>query len=931
LIGQTLSHFKITAKLGEGGMGEVYRAEDRKLGREVAIKVLPEAVANDPERLARFEREAKVLASLNHPNIAAIYSLESADVGEPLAGSREGASPSPTVGDGDAGAPLAGSSSINFLVMELVEGEDLMGRLDRGPISFAAVLPIALQMAEALEAAHEKGIIHRDLKPANVKVTPDGQVKVLDFGLAKALDPTADTDDGKSPAALSLSPTLTAQMTGAGIILGTAAYMSPEQAKGEAVDKRADIWAFGLVLFEMLTGRRLFATDSVAETLAGVIKTEIDFSALPSDLPTSMVHLLRRCLERDPKNRLHDIADARIVVDDILAGRVDEAPPPSALSAGTQSQWKRLLPYVLAAIGLFIGLLSLWSPWATYSRQQSSGLALQFAIQAPEETRLATGLALSPDGRKLAMVARGPDGQTALWVRDLDSVGAQRLSGTTDARYPFWAPSSREIGFFAQARLKVTDLIGSTPRTIADTDVATYGRGAAWGLDDTVVYGPSFTGPLMRVSAAGGEPEPATRIPPDSDIGTHRFPYFLGDGRHFVFYASVGLGTEPGTLFLGELGSLDVKPLGPASSMAVFAEPGFLLYVRGQTLVAERIDLQTQELVGEPEVLGVTLPGSISVSGHRSLAVSQGILASRMDTRSDTRLVLVDRAGRQLSDISADHKAWHNLPRLSPDGRQLVVGTVEPTSTTGAIWLHDLERGIANPFQHEEGHEQSAIWSPTGDRLAYATARAAEEHLVYLGSVDRPDEKQLVFQAADSIGVEFWAADGRAVVISKYGQDGRTDLWMLNLDSETEAVELFPGAGSRWSADLAPDGQWVVYSSDETRRPEVYARHIDGDGPVLRVSPSGGAQPVWGRDGREVFYVNPMGEIVAVPVSPGDPLEFGQGEVLFNARLEESLDRQYDVSPDGQRFVLNQRSTTGITPIVVTTDWQRLLPDTSTR
>ena len=550
LIGQTFGPYRITAALGAGGMGEVYRAIDTKLGRDVAIKVLPTELARDAERLARFEREAKLLASLNHPNIAHVYGFESA-----------------TLPDG---------SVVHFLAMELVPGEDLSERLRRGAIPAEEALAIARQMAEGLEEAHDGGIVHRDLKPANVKLTPDGKVKVLDFGLAKASAVEAAAGSG---ADLSQSPTLARTGTQAGLILGTAAYMSPEQARGKPVDKRSDIWAFGVVLYEMLSGQRLFAGETVSDVLAGVLKTEIDLGKLEPSTPPSVRRLLRSCLERNPKNRLHDIADARLALDEALTGKDD------VVSAVAVPVPRRPLVWLVGAGALGVGLALGWLltrglPPGDAGRNEAP-LHVEFKITAPAGTSLVSGLALSPDGQKLAFVAQGEEEGSALWIRTLAGTEAKMLPGTTGARYPFWSPDGRRIGFFAQNRIKVTDLLGGETRAVAETGVTQDMRGGAWGATDVIVFTPSAVGSLYKVPVRGGKAEAATRIAEGSATGTHRWPSFLPDGKRFLFYGSTGTGVEPGMLYLGKLGSLDAKPLGPATSSGVWAAPGYLLYARG--------------------------------------------------------------------------------------------------------------------------------------------------------------------------------------------------------------------------------------------------------------------------------------------------------------------------------------------------------------
>ena len=952
MIGQTLSHFNITAKLGEGGMGEVYQATDTKLGREVAIKVLPEAVANDPERLARFEREAKVLASLNHPHIAAIHAIESATPsGQPEArltsqDEVDAALDKPMdnrqADDAAFGEPLAGEAvqdegdsptrPVHFLVMELAEGEDLAARLARGPVPVEEALPMAVQIAEALEAAHESGIIHRDLKPANIKVDEEGNVKVLDFGLAKALDPAPEAGghDGivspemQSP--LSLSPTLTAQMTNAGVILGTAAYMSPEQAKGKTVDKRADIWAFGLVCFEMLTGRKLFAAESVAETLAGVIKTDVDFAELPDNLPVAFRRLLRRCLERDPRNRLHDIADGRIVIEEILSGTADEAEAPSQPAHGAATSWRTYLPWLVAALGLAAGL------WAIATRRAeplSPGPAahFQFEVDAPSEADLAFGHAISPDGQLLIFVARGQDGRDALWLRRLDSIEARPLGGTNDARYPFWSPDSLQVGFFANGQLLVTDLISDSPRPLTPTSTGINVRGGTWGKDNTVVYAPNYTGPLLRISTAGGQSEPATQITSEERIGTHRFPQFHLDGRHFVFYASTGGGTEPGFLYLGELGSLESVELGPASSRAVFAGSDHLLYVRGEALVAQRLDLESRQLEGEPLSLGITLPGSLAVSGYRSLSTSgTGILTHRRETRGITTLRIANRQGETLETLPADSEAWQYAPRLSPDGKRLLIARY--SRGPGDLWIHELERGIASRFTIEEADESVAAWSPDQRWIAYDSIRVSPQYGIYVAPVDDPAAERLVAETSSGAGVDFWTPDGKSIVYEVAENNGQWGFWKVAVDGSGTPEPYLPEPASQTAATLSPDGRWVAYSSNVSGRDEIYVRESDGSGSVIRVSASGGRQPLWRRDGRELFYLSAVDELVAVPVALGEPPEFGRPEILFQTRTDETTDRQYEVTADGQRIIVNESLTAMSERIVVTTDWQQLFSAT---
>jgi serine/threonine protein kinase len=573
VIGQTLSHFKITAKLGEGGMGEVYRAEDTKLGREVAIKVLPETVARDPERLARFEREAKVLASLNHPHIAAIY-----EVGE-----AEGAADHPAV---------------HFLVMELAEGDTLAERIHRGPIPAEDALPLALQVAEALEAAHGKGIIHRDLKPANVKVTPDGQVKVLDFGLAKALDPQ-DPETLQHPD-LSASPTLTAQTTGPGILLGTVAYMSPEQARGKPVDKRADIWAYGVVLWEMLTGDHLFAGETVTDVLAGVVSREPAWSDLPDATPPVLRRLLRRCLQKDPARRLHDIADARLELEEI------DLEPGQAPLPERPRRWLTLLPWALLTTSLAVILALLLIPDSQTAPEKR---VIRFTLDLPEEHSLAvwwdgSPLAISPDGTQIVAALEGPDGRR-LYRRSLDDPEFEPLEGTEGARHPFFSPDGRWLGFFAELQLKKILYPGGVPVTLThlDTDPDHAGpRGAAWSENGTIVLPLSQESGLYRISEEGGEPAPVTQLDPQSEERSHRWPQFLPGGRFLLLTVEheTDLSFDEARIALLDLTTGERRTILGGATYPGYLSSEHLIYGHHGRLFTAPFDLAQRQVSGTP-------------------------------------------------------------------------------------------------------------------------------------------------------------------------------------------------------------------------------------------------------------------------------------------------------------------------------------------
>ncbi|TAK11366.1 MAG: serine/threonine-protein kinase, partial [Acidobacteria bacterium] len=682
--GTRLGPYEIVAPLGAGGMGEVYRAKDTKLNRDVAIKVLPESFALDADRVARFTREAQVLASLNHPNIAAIYGIEESHV-------------------------RGSTSGVRALVMELVDGEDLSAQIARGPMPLAEALPIATQMADALEAAHDQGIVHRDLKPQNVKLRGDGTVKVLDFGLAKAIDAAGTSSD-----ALMNSPTMTARATQMGMVIGTAAYMSPEQAKGRAVDRRADIWAFGVVLMEMLTGRQVFGGDTVSEVMASVMKDEPDWSQLPATLPPSIGRLLRRCLDKDPRKRLSAIGDARFELTD-----TGHAPAASATTAPARP---RRWPLALAAVGgaaaatiAFVLIAPALGP--APAREPSrvsvlgpSGVTLMF--DSAES-------AISPDGRTLVFATADPNGSTRLWVRPLASTEARVLPGTEAGHLAFWSPDSRNIGFFTDDKLKRIAIDGGPVAVLCE---AKDGRGGAWGANNVIVFAPANAGPLMQVAATGGTPAPATTLDAARGETSHRFPSFLPDGRHFVF-ASLPAKNQKFDLFLGALDGTRSGPIASSESAAVYADPGYLIFSSANVLVAQHVDVATAKLSGEPVTLG-DAPGSQggTYTSSPPLSASRtGTLAYLGDGFAPTSLRWLDRAGRNAGTLTVPEGRYQEIA-MSPDGTRVAV-TRFSSQNTADLWIADVARGGATRFTSAPGGNVEAVWSPDGKRIAFASDR----------------------------------------------------------------------------------------------------------------------------------------------------------------------------------------------------------------
>jgi serine/threonine protein kinase len=768
LIDTTLSHFRITAKLGEGGMGEVYRAEDTKLGRDVAIKVLPEAVAQDPERLARFQREAKVLAALNHPNIAAIYSLESA---VPPAAPEARLAPQE---ESEAALSERPEQPLHFLVMELVDGATLQELIEQG-VPRDQAIEMAAQVAEALEEAHNQGIVHRDLKPANVKVTPDGKVKVLDFGLAKALDPTTvDTtvtgtnqDRNQSPPALSMSPTLTAQMTQAGVLLGTAAYMSPEQARGQEAGKQADIWAFGVVLWEMLSGRRLFAGPTVSDTLAEVLKTDPDLDALPAGTPASVHRLLRRCLERDPKQRLRDIGDARL---ELAEAHLEDTPETGELHQSAPPRWREYLAWTLAIVGLAIAaFLAFRSP----APETEVFPTTRFDITLPDDHQLAyldeVILTLSPDGRTLAFVAVHPESKEQMvFTRSFQESAFRPVLGTERGSSPTFSPDGDSLLFFSGGQLKRISADGG--HAVSLTEISNP-RGAVWSPDDTIYYSPGYVDGIWKIPASGGSPESV--IEPDKEAGerTYRWPDLLPDNRTLIY--TVGTDRNPNNYDDAYINaySLDTgesRVLLERASMARFVQPNHIAFARRGVLYLATIDLNTLEVAPDPPPVLEELGGDPS-SGVSYFDVSpNGTLAFVSGSVSDTRahLTVVDSAG-EAARLPLEPQSFHH-PRFSPDGSKIAVtiGT-GAAGTNGDVWVYDLETESMNRMSFGST-DLYASFTPDGKWLAFSHAEG--ELGIYRIPADGSGSPELISPAGlDGPLTESWTPDGSMLAFTLIG------------------------------------------------------------------------------------------------------------------------------------------------------------------
>jgi eukaryotic-like serine/threonine-protein kinase len=884
LIGQQIGVYQIVSLLGAGGMGEVYRAHDTKLRRDVAIKILPPSFTGDLTRLARFEREARMLAALNHPHIGAIYGLEDAD-------------------------------GVRALVLELVNGETLGERIVRGPIPLSETLILARQMADALEAAHEKGIIHRDLKPANIKLTPDAVLKVLDFGLAKASSDAASSD---------LIPTVTIEGTGDGVIIGTAAYMSPEQARGRPVDKRADVWAFGVVLYEMLTGRRAFEGDTISDVLAKVIEREPDWTALPASTPPRLRELLGRCVRKDPKTRLQAIGDARVRIEEMISGATQEAAAVVAIQPRRQRGAR--LAWVVASLSLAMAAaLAIPAMWY-FRRAAPEPLVTRFEIPTPP-TSDPVSFALSADGRQLAFVAMA-EGTPRIFVRPLDQVTARPLAGTDGARYPFWKPDGREIGFFADGKLKRIALGSGGVEVVAD---APNGRGGTWNSDGVVVFAPTGGGVLMRVMATTrGTPVPVTQLP--SGPGAHRFPQFLSDGRHFLFLGGTPSG-ESQNMYVGSLEGGEAKRVLAAKSVAVFAPPSSLLWVEEGVLVAQHFDQARAVVSGEP--IPVAQDVGLDEGVYRgAFAVSAtGVLAHRASHGERRQLTWVDRRGVARGTVGPPDESGLSGAELAPDGKRVaVIRTVQGNTD---VWLIDTGRGVPSRLTFHPGLDGFPLWSWDGTRVVFASGRNGPPGLFEKAASGAGDDRPLLVSGEPKVPLDS-SADGQWLLYNTRHPKTGLDIWAAPMARDREPVPITQSSFDETAGQFSPDGRWVAYQSNESKPVQIYIQPFPGPGGPRQVTTAGGSQPRWRPDGKELFYVGLDGRLMAVPIAVGADrqLEAGTAVALFRTQLATGPNinsggngskAQYAVAPDG-RFLMNMTlEAPTAPPITVVLNWDAAL------
>ncbi len=840
-------------------MGEVYRARDTRLGRDVAIKVLPGHLSSSEELRQRFEREARTISQLSHPHICALYDV----------GSQDG---------------------VEYLVMELLEGETLADRLGRGPLPFEQLLRCGIEIADALDRAHKSGIIHRDLKPGNVMLTKSG-VKLLDFGLAKLQAPpqSAASSLTSLPTAMGESQPLTSR----GTILGTFQYMAPEQLEGREADARSDLFAFGCVLYEMATGQKAFSGKSQASLIGAIMHSDPPaISSIQPMTPPTLDRVVKGCLAKDPDDRWNTAHDVKLQLQWIAEGG-SQAGVPAPVAARRKSRerlaWVVAGAALAAAAALAIGFVR---------RAPARPGIMRFEIPNPEGVTVIDAPRISPDGRTLAFNATDSSGKTRIWLRPLNALTAQPLSGTEGTTRPFWSPDSRFLGFFAEGKLKKVEASGGPPQKICD---AATGADGTWSPEGVILFDGRPTDPIHRVSAAGGVPVVA--VAPDAgrkETGTS-WPEFLPDGRHFL-YLAFGQKTEDNTYRIGSLDSKESKAVAPAQSLLTYAPPGYLLFVRDNTLVAQRFDASALKTTGEPVPLadhvGATGLGLASFSTSRN-----GILAYRSG-QAGSRLVWVDRSGKELSTLGEPGDYGGTM--LSPAGDRLALEMNDPRSGKGDIWLRDLARGVTSRFTFDaSANEFQPIWSPDGGTIVFSSDRGGTFDL-YQKAVSGGGEEKLLLQSDEMKFACDWSRDGKYIVYQSRGKKTLWDIWILPTFGDRKPIPVLQTPFSEFRPTLSPDGRWLAYQSNESGRAEIYVQAFPGPGGKWQVSTAGGVEPSWRRDGKELYYGTPDLKLMAVEIRPAETFEAGLPQPLFQAHIQTTLNvrNHYLASADGQRFLM---------------------------
>ncbi len=881
--GTKLGPYEIQSPLGAGGMGEVYRAIDTRLDRTVAIKVLASHLSSSPELKQRMEREARAISSLNHPHICHLYDI----------GSQDGT---------------------DYLVMEFLEGETLAERLRKGAMPLNEILKIGIAVAESLAVAHRQGIVHRDLKPGNIMLTQGG-AKLMDFGLAKPLGlQTTSTASGSAPsftAAATLSgPSPLSPLTSAGSIIGTIQYMSPEQIEGKEADARSDIFAFGAVLYEMLTGKRPFAGKSQISLASSILENDPEpVSAIKPLTPSAFEHVVTTCLQKNPEERFQSAHDIKLELQWIAADRSAPAVaafPPSPSHARERLGWAAAVVAAIilgAAAGMFL------------YRPAQTTRAIRTVINPPEKTTLnltgdgAGPPVLSPDGTSIAFAATSADGKTGLWVRPMNSLESHALPDTEGAIFPFWSPDSRSLGFFADSKLKTIELNGGSVQAICDAQL---GRGGAWGPGGVILFSPNPQAPLMRVSASGGTPAPITKLDA-AQYTSHRWPFFLPDGKHFLYLA---LHHDPSrsannAIYYASLDGGEHRLLFRSQSNAVYAS-GFLLFARGDQLMAQTFDPAKGTLSDEPRGVAKGVMNDISTWHMDASASSDGLLVFGSGGSGDLQLVWMERGGKQISTI-ADKITNLQFARLSPQGDRVAL---QIDAGVNDIWVLDLARGVRTRLTFGPIANTFPVWSPDGKSIAYSSNRSGHFDL-YRKPSDGSGAEELLLTDEQQIIADDWSRDGKSLIYTRRTPEGHGEIWVLPLEGERKP-SLFVARGSQ--GQLSPNGHWLAYGSSESGALEVYVVAFGGGQGKWQVSARGGLQPRWSKDGKDLYYMDPTYNLFAVPVKDaGGALQFGAPQNLVSNWSAPQV--FYDVTGDGKKILLDRVSQQVSQSVTVVTNF----------
>ena len=888
VAGTRLGPYEIVSPIGAGGMGEVYRAKDSRLGREVAIKVLPSQLTDDPDLKARFEREARAISQLTHPHICTLYDVGSAD-------------------------------GVEYLVMELLEGQTLADRIDKGPLPTDQVIRFGVEIADALDRAHRAGIIHRDLKPGNVMLTRSG-VKLLDFGLAKVLLSNRAEASSEGGSSLTTEMGASRPLTQKGTVMGTFQYMAPEQLEGKEADPRSDIFALGCVLYEMATGKKAFTGASQASLVSAILRDEPrPISEIAPMAPPAIDRLVKTCLAKDPEDRWQS---ARDVMSELRwIGQAGSQPGAPAVVVSRRKNREKLAWAIAAAAIAGLAVLG----GLQLRRHEEPAPTVRFEVSPPPDVRFGYGLAISPDGSQLVFEGSAV-GKQKLYLRRIASTEVKELPGTEGAAFPFWSPDGSRLGFFVGGSLKRYDLATGSAQILAPS---ANGRGGTWSRDGVILFAPDTGTGLSRVSVDGGKPVAETVLDPRGQEGSHRWPFFLPDGRHYLYLVRGAAAGKPG-IYVGTLDSKKRQFVAEAVSAVGYAPPGFLLYVRQKALVAQPFDAGKVKTVGAPfplvadmEALGDTQP-----TGYARFSVSgNGVLAVRSGVSSVSQFAWLDREGKKLSLTGSTGE--QDEPALSPDQRYVAFERSDPALGTNDIWRLDLERGVESRLTYDPGTESTAVWLPDGRSVVYSSGSvtALQNEMIQTNSAGTGDKRVLLHSAEGSVYPDSVSPDGKVLLYEQQTQKGSIDLLLLPLAGGGKPATYLATPFDEAHGQFSPDGRFISYTSSESGRGEVYVRSFPAGEEKWQVSMAGGDQAAWKADGTELYYLSPQQEVMAVPVEHKPPgLSFGAPKTLFPVRVPAygvTLSRTgFQVSRDGKRFLVNQvTGGTDRSPITVALNW----------